>query len=92
MLSLLDNGGPFTAGPRRKRLSSTLLVQAVPHASRLRQMASGQGLAALHPRQCIVVCGPMLVWLSKPNLNGVVHYSFVALLLPCPRLRCLVVK
>jgi hypothetical protein len=32
---------------RRKRQSSTLLVQAVPHASRLRQMASGQGLAAL---------------------------------------------
>lgn len=72
--------------------SSTLLVQAVPHASRLRQMASGQGLAAFHPRQRIVVCGPMLVWLSKANLNGVVHYSFVALLLPCSRLRCLVVK
>jgi hypothetical protein len=49
-------------------------------------MATGQGLAALRaftPRLRIVVCGPMLIWLSKPNLNGVVHYSFVALLLPC---------
>lgn len=30
---------------RRKRLPSTLLVQAVPHASRVRQMVCGQGLA-----------------------------------------------
>jgi hypothetical protein len=37
----------------------------------------------LSPRLRIVVCGPMLVWLSKPTLNGVVYCSFVALLLPC---------
>jgi len=36
-----------------------------------------------HPRQRIVVCGPMLACLSNLNLNGVVHYSFVAVRLPC---------
>jgi hypothetical protein len=46
MAACLIMEGPFTPG-RRKRQSSTLLVQAVPHASRLRQTASGQGLAAL---------------------------------------------
>lgn len=74
--------------PGASDTSSTLLVQAVPHASRVRETASGQGLAALRaqvlsPRQRIVVCGPMLAWLSNLNLNGVVHYSFVAVRLPC---------
>jgi|TARA_R110002003_G_scaffold9_38_gene729 hypothetical protein len=73
--SVTDNGRPFTPRAGASDSSSILLVQAVPHASRLRQRASGQGLAALRaftPGRRIVVCGPMLAWLSKPNLNGVV--------------------
>jgi hypothetical protein len=48
---------------RRKRQSSTLLVQAVPHASRLRRMASGQGLAALRaftPGAALLSAAPCL--------------------------------
>ena len=43
--SLCDNGGPFTPRAGASDSSSTLLVQAVPYASRLRQMVCGQGLA-----------------------------------------------
>jgi hypothetical protein len=85
--TLYDNGGPFTPRAGASDSSSTLLVQAVPHASRLRQMAceqgSGDGRCFHPPGICIVVCGPMLVCFSKLNLNGVVYNSFVALLLPC---------
>jgi hypothetical protein len=50
--------GPFTPRAGASDSSSTLLVQAVPHASRLRQMVCGQGLAtvgAFTPR-CVHCC------------------------------------
>jgi hypothetical protein len=77
--------GPFTPGPTQA--TAPPLCWSKPSrtpADSDRWPAARVWLRyVLSPRLRIVVCGPMLVWLSKPTLNGVVNYSFVALLLPC---------
>lgn len=47
MSSVTDNGGTFASRAGASDSSSTLLVQAVPHASRLRQMPVNKGPSAL---------------------------------------------
>jgi hypothetical protein len=80
-----DNRVPFTPGPAQ----ATILHSAGPSRPARQQTPTdgqwaGSGCATcFHPRRRIVVCGPMLVWLSKSNLNGVAYDSFVPLLLPC---------